>query len=205
MKAIVIAMALSAGFVNAQTIDNWTANGQPVRNSTGLCWRDANWTPATAHPDCDGALKPALVAQAPAKKVDITKPTAVLAQAAPARPNTTKTTYSADALFDFDKSVIKPEGKVVLDLLISKLKEINVEVIIAVGHTDSVGSNGYNLKLGMRRAQAVKAYFIAKGVDPYRVFVESRGEAVPIADNKTKEGRAKNRRVEIEVVGAAKN
>ncbi len=117
----------------------------------------------------------------------------------------TKVTYAADAFFDFDKSVLKPEGKAKLDDLTDKIKAINLEVIIAVGHTDAVGSDDYNQKLSMRRSQAVKAYLVSKGVDKSRVYTEGKGEKQPVADNKTKEGRAKNRRVEIEVVGSRKN
>ena len=86
-----------------------------------------------------------------------------------------------------------------------KVKAINLEVIIAVGHTDSVGSDGYNQKLSMRRSQAVKAYLVSKGIDKTRIYTEGKGEKQPVADNKTPEGRAKNRRVEIEVVGTRAN
>ena len=116
-----------------------------------------------------------------------------------------KVTYAADAFFDFNKSVIKPEAKAKLDDLVDKIKAINLEVIIAVGHTDAVGSEEYNQKLSMRRSNAVKAYLINKGVDKTRIYTEGKGEKQPVADNSTKEGRAKNRRVEIEVVGARKN
>ncbi len=116
-----------------------------------------------------------------------------------------KVTYAADTFFDFDKSVLKPEGKAKLNDLVDKIKAINLEVIIAVGHTDAVGSDAYNQKLSMRRSQAVKAYLVSKGVDKTRIYTEGKGEKQPVADNKTKEGRAKNRRVEIEVVGARKN
>ena len=112
-----------------------------------------------------------------------------------------KVTFAADAFFDFDKSVLKPEGKAKLDDLTSKLSAINLEVIIAVGHTDAIGSDAYNQKLSVRRAEAVKAYLISKGVEANRVYTEGKGKKQPIADNKTAEGRAKNRRVEIEVVG----
>ena len=116
-----------------------------------------------------------------------------------------KVTYAADAFFDFNKSVIKPEAKAKLDDLVDKIKAVNLEVIIAVGHTDAVGSDAYNQKLSMRRSNAVKAYLINKGVDKTRVYTEGKGEKQPVADNGTKAGRSKNRRVEIEVVGARKN
>jgi len=117
---------------------------------------------------------------------------------------TQKVTYAADAFFDFDKSVLKPEGKAKLDDVASKVKNINLEVIIAVGHTDSIGSDAYNQKLSVRRAEAVKAYLVSKGIDKSRVYTEGKGEKQPVADNKTAAGRAKNRRVEIEVVGTQK-
>ena len=206
MKTILIAtMALSAGLANAQ-VNNWTnAGGDPWRNASGQCWRNASWTPATAHKDCDGALKEEKVAVAVAPKVvDTSKPTTYLAQRAPIEPKVVKNSYSADTLFDFDKSVLKPEGKKALDDLIEKIRNINLEVVIAVGHTDSIGTDAYNTKLGDRRARAVKAYLVTKGIEPNRVYTESKGESQPIADNKTAAGRAKNRRVEIEVVGTSK-
>ena len=114
-------------------------------------------------------------------------------------------TYAADAFFDFDKSVLKPEGKAKLDDLVGKVKDINLEVVIAVGHTDSVGGDAYNQKLSVRRSEAVKAYLVSKGIEKNRVYTEGKGEKQPVADNKTTEGRAKNRRVEIEVVGTRAN
>ena len=100
---------------------------------------------------------------------------------------------------------MKAEGKAKLDDLTSKVKGINLEVIIAVGHTDSVGSDAYNQKLSVRRSEAVKAYLVSKGIEKNRVYTEGKGEKQPVADNKTTEGRAKNRRVEIEVVGTRAN
>ena len=124
---------------------------------------------------------------------------------APQPPAATKVTYAADAFFDFDKAVLKPEGRAKLDDLVGKVQGINLEVIIAVGHTDSVGTDAYNQRLSIRRAEAVKAYLVSKGIERNRVYTEGKGEKQPVADNRTAEGRAKNRRVEIEVVGTRAN
>jgi OmpA-OmpF porin, OOP family len=120
------------------------------------------------------------------------------------KPVAEKVTFAADVLFDFDKAVIKPEGKSKLDDIGNKVKGINLEVVIAIGHADSIGSDAYNQRLSVRRAEAVKAYMISKGIEPNRVYTEGKGEKQPVADNKTSDGRAKNRRVEIEVIGTRK-
>ena len=117
----------------------------------------------------------------------------------------TKVTYAADAFFDIDKAVVKPEARAKLDDLVGKVKNISLEVVIAVGHTDAVGADAYNQRLSVRRAEAVKAYLISKGIEKNRIYTEGKGEKSPVADNKTAEGRAKNRRVEIEVVGTRPN
>lgn len=109
--------------------------------------------------------------------------------------------FAADAFFDFNKATLKPEGKAKLDDLADKVKGLTLEVIIAVGHTDSKGSDAYNQKLSVKRADAVKTYLTGKGIPADKVYVEGKGEKQPVADNKTEAGRAKNRRVEIEVVG----
>lgn len=162
--------------------DQWRASdGTPWKNGTNeYCWRDSGWTPATAYPGCDGAAKP---------------------PPPPPAPTSEKVTFAADAFFDFDKAVLKPEARAKLDDLVSKTSGINLEVIIAVGHTDSIGSDAYNQKLSVRRSEAIKAYLVSKGIEKNRVYTEGKGEKQPVADNRTREGRAKNRRVEIEVVG----
>ena len=210
-----VALATAAG---AQSVDNWKSGAGDaiwMNGSNDLCWRDIGWTPATAAVGCDGAIvapkaaapapAPAPVAAAPAPAPAAAPAPAPAPAPVPVPPAATKVTYAADAFFDFDKSVLKPEGKAKLDDLIGKVKGINLEVVIAVGHTDSIGSDAYNQGLSMRRSEAVKAYLVSNGIEKNRVYTEGKGEKQPVADNKTKEGRAKNRRVEIEVVGTRNN
>jgi OmpA-OmpF porin, OOP family len=120
------------------------------------------------------------------------------------KPVAEKVTFAADVLFDFDKAVIKPEGKSKLDDISNKAKGVNLEVVIAIGHADSIGSDAYNQRLSVRRSESVKAYLVSKGIEANRVYTEGKGEKQPVAENKTADGRAKNRRVEIEVIGTRK-
>ena len=197
--AALVAFSALASLASAQTIDNWrNANGDVWKNASGDCWRNASWTPATAAPGCGPApVAPKAVEAPPAPKA--------APAPAPQTPAASKVTYAADAFFDFDKATLKPAGKAKLDDLVGKVKGINLEVIIAVGHTDSVGSDVYNQKLSVKRAESVKAYLVSKGIEKNRIYTEGKGEKQPVADNKTSEGRAKNRRVEIEVVGTRAN
>jgi OmpA-OmpF porin, OOP family len=162
--------------------------------SVGLVYRFGGKTFAPA----PRAAAPEYVAAAPAPQPEVVTPPP---KPVPV-PVSEKVTFAAEALFDFDKSVVKPEGKAALDDLLIKLQGMNTEVMITVGHTDSIGSDAYNQKLSIRRAEAVKAYLISKGIEASRVYTEGKGKAQPIADNHTAEGRAKNRRVTVEVVGS---
>ena len=204
-----VAIAGSA-FANGSTTnsDNWRSGADNMQWKSGsavaLCWRTANWTPATAAPGCDGAIAPKAAAPAPAPAAVAPK-AAAPAPAAPASgAAATKVTYAADAFFAANSAVLKAAGKAKLDDLVGKVKAINLEVIVAVGHTDSKGADASNQKLSVRRAEAVKAYLVSKGIEKNRVYTEGKGSKQPVADNKTVEGRAKNNRVEIEVVGTQK-
>ncbi|MGP1676197.1 MAG: outer membrane protein OmpA [Giesbergeria sp.] len=194
------AYAQDHGYVMAPVSDNVV-----VKNPFGLCWRTGYWTPAMATMECDPDLVPKkpMAAPVPAPMAAPPAPAPAPAPAAkPApKPMVDKVTMAADAHFDFDKSALKPEGKARLDDLVGKLKAVNLEVVIAIGHTDSIGSKAYNQKLSERRANSVKAYLVSKGVEANRIHTEGKSETQPVADNKTREGRARNRRVEIEVVG----
>ena len=196
------AMAQSVPASRQATNDNWVnGTGEYVwMNGTNeLCWRDAFWTPATANAKCDGAL----VAQAPT-------PPAPVAPAAPALTSE-KVTYQADSLFDFDKAVLKPAGKEKLDDLASKIEGMNVEVVVATGYTDKIGSDKYNDRLSLRRAQAVKAYLVSKGIEANRIYTEGKGKRNPVTTGCNQKNRkqliaclAPDRRVEVEVVGTSK-
>ena len=180
LLASVITVSASA----AMASDNWQNGDGSLnwKNGDGtLCWRDNAWTPATAASGCDGALK-----------------------GAGAGVSQSKITLQADTLYDFNKSDLKPEGKATLDKIAADLSKIKLEVIIAVGNTDSIGTDAYNMALGQRRAQSVKTYLVSKGIDASRIYTESKGKSNPVASNATEEGRAKNRRTDIEVVGTAK-
>lgn len=222
MASATLAVALASGAAVAQdsSIGYWKdSSGKVVRSGTNLCWRAGYWTPAMATAECDPDLVPkpaAKPAATPAPAAPGARPAAPAPARAPAAapkpaakpaaaPVTQKVTLSSDVLFDFDKAIVKPEGKIKLDDLVGKLKAVNLEVIIAIGHTDSVGSHAYNQKLSVRRSNAVKAYFVSRGVPANRIYTEGKGETSPVATNKSKEGRQKNRRVEIEVVGTRRN
>jgi len=111
-------------------------------------------------------------------------------------------TLQADTFFDFDRSNLKPEGERALDDVVAQVSALrDWDVVIVVGHTDHTGTHAYNQGLSERRAASVKTYLVGRGMDASRIQAEGRGKTQPIASNATREGRAQNRRVEIEIVG----
>ena len=202
--SLLATLGMSASVALAQVPNNdgylFDTRGVVARSGFGLCWKTTRWTPAMAVAECD----PDLV-----KKPE--PPKAAPAPAATPKPAAQKVTLAADALFDFDKAVLRPEGKTKLDDVTGKLKDMKLEVIIAVGHTDRIGSDQYNQKLSEKRAEAVKAYLISKGVEPNRVYTEGKGKKQPVTGDKcgTSVKKTKqlieclqpDRRVEIEVIG----
>lgn len=148
--------------------------------------------PVRARPVLPAAAAPAAAPAAPAPA-----PAAAPAAAAPASQ---QITFAANALFDFDRAVLRPDGRQRLDEVVTRIRAINLDVVIAVGHTDSMGSEAHNQRLSQRRAEAVKAYLVNQGVPAERIRTEGRGEAQPVASNDTAQGRAQNRRVDITLV-----
>lgn len=175
--------------------------GVVARNTTGLCWHTGYWTPAMAIPECDPDL---------AKKTEVAAAPAAAPAAAAATTSPEKITFSADALFDFDRATLKPNGIQALNEFVNAIQGVKYDLIIAVGYADRIGSDDYNKKLSVRRAESVKAHLVSRGIEPSRVFVDGKGEANPVTGNscvgekKTKaliDCLAPDRRVEIEVAG----
>jgi OmpA-OmpF porin, OOP family len=208
---------LSKGGVIPYVIDQ---RGVLAKSGFGLCWRTGYWTPAAAESvmygqfpigcECDKDLMPKAKCE-PAAAPAAAPGAAPAAPAAAPKPAAKKVTLAADALFDFDKATLRPEGKGKLDKLVGDMKALKLEVIIAVGHADRLGKDAYNQKLSERRAAAVKDYLVGKGVEANRVYAEGKGEKQPVTAGKcgTSEKRTKqlvdclqpDRRVDIEVIG----
>src|SRR5690606_19390258 len=156
--ALAFAAFSASGAVSAQTVDNWqNPSGDVWMNGTNeLCWRNNFWTPATGTAGCAG--------------VPVAQRTEAVAPTAP------KAVLHADTFFDFDKDTLKPEGRQVLDQVAAQASSINLETLIAVGHTDSIGTEQYNQGLSERRANTVKQYLVSKGIDSNRIYTEGKGE-----------------------------
>ena len=198
------AMALAAGSAFANVTPNLQdSSGRAVKDGSGACVV----TQGAVLPECAG-VKPAPAAPTapaePAKPAAPAAPTpAAPAPAARPAPQSVRqaVVIQADALFDFDKSVVRPDGKKSIDDALAKMRGTDLEMVIATGHTDSVGSDAYNQRLSERRAAAIKDYLVSKGIPAAKVTTIGKGESQPVATNKTAEGRQKNRRVDIEFKG----
>lgn len=179
--------------IEAYAVDD---RGIVARNTTGLCWRTGYWTPAMAIPECDPELF---------KKVEV-----AVAPPPPPPPAPRKVTFSADALFDFDKATLKSEGIRSLDEFASGIQTLSYQRIHVDGYADRIGADDYNKRLSFRRAQAVKAHLVSRGIDPAKVSIDGKGEANPVTgttcdgikvSKELKQCLAPDRRVEIETIG----
>lgn len=191
--------ALAAGSAYADFTPNLQdSSGRAVRDGSGHCVV----TSGVVLPECAPAPAPAAPA-APAQPAAPAAPEAPAPTPAPAAPASVRQSVviQADALFDFDKSVVRPDGKKAIDAALDKLNGVDIEMVIATGHTDSIGTERYNQKLSERRAAAVKAYLVSKGIPASKITTIGKGETQPVATNKTAAGRQKNRRVDIEFRG----
>jgi len=189
------AAGMSPGYV-------YDASGKAARDSAGKCVQTPAWNKDNATKECHPELFPEPKAAAPEPA-----PAPVVVAPPPPPPPTPKVmVFEAAALFAVNKADLSPAGK-------EKIKEYREQAraelssattVKITGHTDSSGKPEYNQKLSVKRAEAVRAYLVSLGVDASKLEVAGMGEDKPIADNKTAAGRAKNRRVEVEVTGTAK-
>ena len=210
MAVLAAALGLCASLAQAQdrvyVIDQ---RGEVATSGAGLCWRTSFWTPAAAAKDpagcqCDKYLL----------LLEVCEPKAAAPAAAPkAAAFGEKVTIAADALFDFNKATLRPEGKAKLDDVVGKAKQLNLEVIIAVGHADRIGSAAYNQKLSEKRAASVKDYLVSKGIPANRVYTEGKGSKQPVTKPDQCKGAKSakvisclqpDRRVDIEIIGTKK-
>jgi OmpA-OmpF porin, OOP family len=182
------------------------SSGQPIRSGFGECVRAGYFAPSMATEQCDPSLAPkkAVAVPAPSQPAAVAAPTVEpkAASLPVVVPTPQSVTYKADSFFDFDKTSLKPEGTAGLLQMLEQAKGSNIEEIRVEGHTDAIGSEGYNLKLSIRRAEAVKAFLVKQGVPANIVKTEGFGETQPVADNATSKGRAQNRRVMVELIGS---
>jgi len=219
----VIALAALASPALAQSVVNdgyaRDASTVVVKNPFGLCWRSGQWSEGKAIADCDPDFvpKPAPRAEAPARPaqppvearvIEAPRPAPVPVAAAPipepappVRARLQSITLGADASFDTGKADLKGDGQAKLEQLVGKLKDVNFDAITITGHTDGVGSEVANQRLSLRRANAVKQYLSSHGIDATKIKTTGRGKTSPVADNKTAQGRARNRRVEVVITG----
>ncbi|WP_151448944.1 OmpA family protein [Lacisediminimonas profundi] len=201
-------MMASAQATNPDYLTNYP--GTVVKSGFGLCWHTTSWTEASSAVDCDAPIAAAAAPVAPI--VMAAAPMAAApAAAAPvsASREIRKVTFSAEELFDFDKSVLKPAGKKGLDQLTADLAGVTYTNIAVTGHTDRLGTPEYNQKLSERRANTVMTYLVAQGVQGSKITAAGVGETQPTTkDCKGPKSKAliaclqPDRRVEVSVTGS---
>ncbi|MDR1853892.1 MAG: OmpA family protein [Azoarcus sp.] len=221
-----IGLSASTAFAQAVVVDGTgeipyaiDARNTVTRSGFGLCWRTGYWTPAAAETakagefpvgcGCDGDIVP---------KEKCEAAPAVVAEPTPAEPTPVeakqigqeKVRLNADFLFDFNSAALKPEGRTALDNVAEQAKALTLEVVIATGHTDRLGSDAYNQRLSERRAAAVKSYLVSKGIDASRIYTEGKGETQPVTGTQCNDIKVRkalieclqpDRRVDIEIIG----
>lgn len=185
-KLVVAAFAASAAVTAgaqeaAQSGYLLDGSGKVVSTGSGGCWHTGSWTPAMAMEPCDPSAKPvaAYVAPAPAPEPVVAAPAPVVAEVVPA-PAPQAVSFTGDALFAFDKSELRPEGKSMLDDLVSQLRGASFDRINVTGHTDRIGGSEYNQQLSDRRAAAVKDYLVGKDVAAGSIDAQGKGSSEPI-------------------------
>ena len=194
-----IAFAAFCGVVIADSFPEKTgylidSRGNVVKNSYGECWRTGYWTPAMAIAECD----PDLVKKETPKEAAPFVPSETKPSPVPEKPavvviapekTVVEVYFNAETLFDFDKAVVKPEGRKILDEKIVSGMNMHpeVELLVITGHADRIGTEEYNQGLSERRANAVKAYLVKQGVAADRIRASGKGESEPNPEANTRQ------------------
>lgn len=198
---VALSLGLGAGVATAHSDGKVTPgylqdnNKHIVKNNFGQCWRTGSWTPAMAIAECDPDLVKKETKPAAKKQDTVPAQPLVPPDLGPAKPAFAKINLQAETLFDFDKAVLRADGKKTLDdEVVAKMKQYpEVEVVLVTGHADRIGAEKYNKKLSDRRAAAAKTYIVSQGIDAKRIETVGKGEAEPLVDCKNVKG-AENRK-----------
>jgi len=200
LSAMVSAPVSAATSVN----DGYAVDGPLVKNGSGGCWHTGYWTPAMAVQECDAvAVKPEPVAAPAPAPVPVAAP----APAPAPQPKeswktvlTEKPVRLEGANFATNSAKLLKTADVKLNEVVNAAKQYPEVKLEVSGHTDNRGKKALNQKLSEHRAAAVKAWLVKHGVATDRISTAGYADTQPIADNKTKAGRAANRRVEVHYV-----
>ncbi|MDD3519218.1 MAG: OmpA family protein [Chromatiales bacterium] len=186
LTAASLLSAFAIGVVSAKGVPGYVydSDGNIARNPYGECWTTPYLKKENMVPECHPELQ---------KKEE------------PAKPVFEKITFNAIALFDFDSARLSAAGRQALDDLVAKMKaHPEVEKISVTGHTCNIGAKDYNQALSERRATSVRDYLVQNGVAAGRIDARGVGMDQPAYSNATRDGRVKNRRVEVEITAQAK-
>jgi OOP family OmpA-OmpF porin len=187
----------SPGYLNDKS-------GSVVTDSAGDCVKTGGWTSKLGTPACDAALAARLEAErlaaenalAAAKLAQLESPAAIK------KPVLVRLSDARNVMFEFNSSSLNPSASNELVRVLNKIDEFDaIDSIEIIGHTDSTGPEQYNQALSVQRATGVRDYLAAHGIASRLLTVNGKGEISPVADNTSREGRAKNRRVDILIRG----
>lgn len=170
--------------------------GNVVTSGSGECVQTSAWSQDLSTPECDPALAARLKAERAAELAALERPAS--------EPTLVRLSDKRNVMFEFNSAVLTPAATEELDRLLGKINEFDeIDTIDVVGHTDSSGPESYNQSLSERRAASVSQFLESRGVRASLLSTQGEGESNPVADNKTREGRAMNRRVDILISGNA--